>query len=166
MANPQGTKPRELTGRTVLFSLIGFFGVIIAVNAVMVKAATSTFGGVQTSSSYKAGLQFSKEIAAAERQAALNWRVEGKLIHDKAGEAILDIAVRDAKGQPVTGLAAAAHLEHPADSRRDHEVPLKLSGTGQFHGVTGAPAGQWELIVDLERDGERVFRSRSRITLK
>lgn len=166
MAQPHDTKPREVTGRTVLFSLIGFFALVMGVNAVMVKAATSTFGGVQTSSSYKAGLKFKQEIAAAEQQSARNWRVDGKLIHDKAGEAVLDIAVRDAKGEPVTGLAAVAHLEHPADARRDHDVPLSLIGAGQFHGVATAPAGQWELVIDLEREGERVFRSRSRVTLK
>ena len=166
MAPMQDTKPRELTGRAVLFWLLGFFGCVMVVNFFMVRAATSTFGGVQTSSSYKAGLMFSREIAAAERQMALHWRVEGKLVHGKAGEAVLDIAVRDAKGNAVTGLAATAHLEHPADARRDHDVPLSLVGAGQFHGVTAAPAGQWELIVDLDRDGERVFRSRSRVTLK
>lgn len=166
MAQPQSRKPRELTGRTVLFCLLGFFALVIGVNAVMVKAATSTFGGVRTASSYKAGLQFKQEIAAAERQAALNWRVDGKLVHDKAGEAVLDIAVRDATDNPVTGLAAMAHLEHPADARRDHDVPLSLVGAGRFHGIAVAPAGQWELVIDLERDGERVFRSRSRVTLK
>lgn len=166
MAQTQQTQPREVTGRTVLFWLVGFFALVIGVNAVMVKAATSTFGGVQTSSSYKAGLTFKHEIAAAEQQSALNWRVDGKLVHDKAGGTILDIAVRDAKGNPVTGLAAVAHLEHPADARRDHDVQLSLIGAGQFHGATAAPAGQWELVIDLERDGERVFRSRSRVTLK
>jgi len=166
MSPVQDTKPREMTGRTVLFWLIGFFALIFGVNAVMVKAATSTFGGVQTSSSYKAGLMFKQEIAAAERQTALNWRVEGKLVHGKAGEAVLDIAVLDGKGNAVTGLAATAHLEHPADARRDHDVPLSLTGAGRFHGVATAPSGQWELIIDLERGGERVFRSRSRVTLK
>ena len=51
-------KPCELTGKHVLLCLLGFFGVVFAVNAVLVKAATSTFGGVETSSSYKAGLMF------------------------------------------------------------------------------------------------------------
>lgn len=162
----QSAKPRELTGRFVLFCFIGFFGCIFAVNAIMVKAASSTFGGVQTTSSYKAGLAFKSEVAAAERQAALQWHVDGRLLHDKAGEAVLDITVRDAKGVAVTGLVATAYLEHPADARRDHDVLLTGIGAGQFHGIATAPAGQWELIIDLDRDGERVFRSRSRVTLK
>ncbi len=38
----------QLTGRTVLFILFGFFGVIAAVNFVMVTAAVTTFGGLET----------------------------------------------------------------------------------------------------------------------
>lgn len=163
---PDEDKPRELTGRAVLFWLLGFFGFVFAVNAVMVKAATSTFGGLQTPSSYKAGLMFKDEIASAERQAALHWRVDGTLSRDKAGEAVLDIAVRDAQGAAVTGLTALARLAHPADARLDHTVPLHRTGAGMFHGLVPSQPGQWELIVDLDRGGDRVFRSRSRVTLR
>lgn len=159
-------KPRELTGRAVLFWLLGFFGFVFIVNAVMVRAATSTFGGVQTASSYKAGLQFKDEIALAHRQTALHWRVDGKLTRDRAGDAVLDVTVRDEKGAAVTGLTALARLAHPADARLDHAVALSLIGAGAFHGEVAAHPGQWELIIDLERGGERVFRSQSRVTLR
>jgi len=166
MKTAQPKTPREVTGRTVLFWLLGFFGFVFLVNAVMVRAATSTFGGVQTTSSYKAGLKFKDEIAAAERQAALHWRVDGKITRDRAGEAVLDVAVHDEKGKALAGLTAAARLAHPADARLDHVVPLSRIGAGAFHGAVTAAPGQWELIVDLERDGDRVFRSRSRVTLR
>jgi nitrogen fixation protein FixH len=130
-----------------------------------VQAATSTFGGLETSSSYKAGLKFKDDIEQAERQAALHWKVDGKLV-DKGGEAVLDLTVRDAKGLPVTGLTGTARLAHPATSRLDHEISLAAQGAGALHGVVAAPPGQWELIIDLDRGGDRVFRSRSRVTLK
>ena len=158
-------KPRELTGRAVLFWFVGFFGFVFAVNAVMVKAASSTFGGVETSSSYQAGLKFKQTVANAEKQAALHWQVDGRLSRDKAGEAVLDISARDAKGAALPGLSAKARLAHPADARRDHDVPLSRIGAGSFHGVAQAQKGQWELIVDLYRGDDRVFRSRSRVTL-
>jgi nitrogen fixation protein FixH len=158
-------KPREVTGRTVLFWLLGFFGFVFAVNAVLVKAATSTFGGLETSSSYKAGLMF-KQIASAQRQDALHWRVDGKLTRDAKGEAVLDVAAHDAQGAAITGLTALARLAHPADARLDQAVPLNRIGAGMFHGQVQAQPGQWELIIDLERDGERVFRSRSRVSLR
>lgn len=158
-------QPPELTGRAVLFWLLGFFGLVFAVNGVLVQAATSTFGGLETSSSYKAGLKFKDDIEQAERQAALHWKVDGKLV-DKGGEAVLDLTVRDAKGLPVTGLTGTARLAHPATSRLDHEISLAAQGAGALHGVVAAPPGQWELIIDLDRGGDRVFRSRSRVTLK
>ncbi|HZP71717.1 MAG TPA: FixH family protein [Pseudolabrys sp.] len=158
-------KPRELTGKHVLFCLLGFFGVVFAVNAVMVKAAMSTFGGVQTVSSYKAGLMFGQDVARAGQQDALHWQVNGRLSRDGAGKAALDISVRDAGGLPVGGLTAEARLAHPADERRDHLIVLDDMSAGRFHGVTQAEPGQWELIVDLYRNDARVFRSRSRVML-
>ena len=159
-------KTRELTGRHVLFCLLGFFGVVFAVNAVLVKAATSTFGGVETSSSYKAGLMFEQDVARAERQDDLHWQVGGKIARDKAGEAVLDISARDAKGIPLTGITAQARLAHPADERLDHMIALERINAGLFHGAVQVQPGQWELIVDLYRGEARVFRSRSRVTLR
>jgi len=163
---PQPNKPRELTGRGVLLWLIGFFAVIFAVNGWLVQAATSTFGGVETKSSYKAGLVFGNDVARAERQQALHWQVDGKLKRDRQGEAVLNISVRDAKGVPVTGLSADATLEHPADSRRDQVIHLAKIGAGAFHGESLGQSGQWDLVIDFFRDGTRVYRSRSRVDLR
>ena len=158
-------KPRELTGKHVLICFLGFFGLVFAANAVMVKAAMSTFGGVQTISSYKAGLMFGQDVARAEQQDALHWQVTGKLSRDGGGNAVLDISVRDPVGIAVNGLSAQARLAHPADERRDHFIALNDASAGRFRGVTRAEPGQWELIVDLYRNDARVFRSRSRVTL-
>ncbi len=166
MAKIAGNKPRELTGRAVLFWILGFFGFVFAVNGVMIKLATSTFAGLETGSSYKAGLQFRQEMESAQRQATLHWEVDGHLARDAAGRAVLDVSVRDDKGLAVAGLSGVARLAHPATSKLDHSVALEPSGAGALRGVTEAQPGQWELILDLERGGERVFRSRSRVTLK
>lgn len=164
MSKPR--KARELTGKHVLLCLLGFFGIVFAVNGVLVRAATSTFGGVETSSSYKAGLLFEQEVAKAERQDARHWQVGGKLTRDRAGEAVLDITARDEKGVPLTGLKAVARLAHPADERLDHVIELTRGAAGLFHGEAKAQPGQWELLIDLYRGDDRVFRSRSRVTLR
>ena len=161
----QAKKPRELTGRAVLLWLIGFFAVIFAVNGWLVQAATSTFAGLDTPSSYKAGLMFESEVARAERQQALHWRVDGTLKRDRTGDAVLDVAVRDAQGMPVTGLTADASLEHPATSRLDRVIHLGKVGAGAFRGESLGHSGQWDLVLDFYRDGQRVFRSRSRVDL-
>jgi len=163
--NASVKKPREVTGRTVLVWLVCFFGAVFAVNGVMIKAATSTFGGVETSSSYKAGLMFKQEIAAAEQQDERHWKIDGTLKRNGAGEAIVDFTARDAAGAPLSGLSAEVRLVHPADARLDHEIKVDRTGAGRFHGEAAVPRGQWELLVDLYRDETRVFRSRNRVTL-
>jgi nitrogen fixation protein FixH len=162
----QPRRKRELTGRAVLLWFIGFFGVVFAVNGVLVQAATSTFRGMETASSYKAGLLFKADVESAQRQEDLHWQVDGKLSRDRAGEAVLEFNARDGKGAALTGLTAAARFAHPADASLDRTMELKPAGAGVFRGVADAQPGQWELIVDLFRGDERVYRSRSRVMLR
>ena len=159
-------RPGELTGRAVLLWLVGFFAVVFVVNGIMANAAISTFGGLETQSSYKAGQQFEGEISKAERQDERHWQVAGKLVRDGGGEAVLDLSARDEKGAALTGLKATARLAHPADARLDRVFELARSGAGAFHGQIDAKPGQWELLIDLYRGDERLFRSRNRVTLK
>lgn len=166
MQAAQQKKPRVLTGRAVLLWLVGFFGVVFVVNGVLVQAAISTFGGVETPSSYKAGQQFEQEAGLARRQDALHWQVTGALARDRAGEAVLDVTARDDKGAALKGLTADARLAHPADDRFDHVIAVRAVADGVFHGAAQAQPGQWELIIDLYRGDQRVFRSRSRVSLR
>lgn len=155
-----------MTGRHVLLWLVAFFGIVFAVNGVLVQAAISTFGGVETLSSYKAGLQFEQEAGLVQRQDALHWQVSGTLTRDRAGAAVLDLTARDAQGRPLSGLTADARLAHPADDRLDHVMAVRPLAAGVFHGTAEARPGQWELIVDLYRGDRRVFRSRSHVSLR
>src|SRR5674476_1158793 len=87
-APPAKQKPaRILTGRHVLQWPVAFFGIVLAVHGVLVRAAISTFGGVETLSSYRAGLQFEQEVGLVVRQDALHWQVSGTLTRDGTGVA-------------------------------------------------------------------------------
>lgn len=163
-----GTKavhPREVTGRTVLVWLLCFFGVVIAVNLVMARLAASTFRGVDTESAYKLGLAFNAELAAVRRQDNQNWKVT-EHVERKGSVSVVGLAVSDAAGQPVSSLGLEVRLVHPADSRLDRDVVMKQMSPGVFRGETDAAQGQWDLVADLKRGDEYVFRSRSRITLR
>jgi len=116
--------PKELTGRFVLFCFLGFFAVVAAMNAVLIRAATTTFGGVETASSYKAGLVFKQEIAAAHAQEARRWAVEARLQRAPSEAAVLSVTVRDGAGSPPAGVELRARLAHPADARRDQAIAV------------------------------------------
>jgi len=127
-----------MTGRTVFVLLSTFFGVIFAVNGVMIRAALSSFGGVETESSYKAGLAFKAEIAAAGAQAARHWRIDAHLAREDDGRTLLTVTASDAAGRPLaalepsarfatrpTGVSTAPSLS-PKRSRAGSKVQFKL----------------------------------------
>ena len=155
---PVPANGRPLTGRTVLFCFLGFFGVVFLANGLLVRAALSSFGGVETESSYKAGLLFAQEADAAARQAARHWQVAAHI-----ADGIFEVSTRDAAGQPLPGLQLAAVLHHPTDRRLDLVIEADPAGTGRWTAHPVVPAGQWELMIDLSRDGERLFRSQNRV---
>lgn len=155
----------RVTGRMVLVGLVAFFAVVVGVNAVLTYAAISTFGGVETESSYRAGLAFAREKATAQAQDALHWDVSVEAA--TAGDAtVVEVMARDSSGRPVPNLEAKAALAHPTDRRADLAVPLLGHGAGLFRGTTAAVAGQWDLVIELSRAGERLFRSKNRVTLR
>jgi nitrogen fixation protein FixH len=155
----------HLTGRMVFAGLVAFFAVVVGVNALMTYAAISTFGGVETDSSYRAGLAFANEMASAQAQDARHWNVTAKAaIEDDV--TVVEVTARDAAGRPVSKLAATAQLVHPTDRRADHAVPLVSAGAGLFRGTTAAATGQWDLVIELSRDDERLFRSKNRVWLR
>lgn len=164
--NAARPKPvRQLTGRTVLFCLLGFFGTVTAVNAIMIREAVTTFGGLETSSAYKEGQKFDREIAAARAQDSRQWRVSAN-VRRSGDAALLDIDVRDAAGAALAGLTASAELHRPTDAREDHTVSLSESAPGHFTGTAAAAAGQWDVLIEFSRGAERMFRSRNRVVLQ
>lgn len=160
------TKPVEITGRMVLLCLIAFFAVVAAVNAVLMWKAVSTFGGVETENAYSAGLNFGRDVAAARMQDALHWHVDGHLKHDATGATSIEISVRDENDAAIPGLAVQAALLHPTDRRLDHPLSMIETARGAFRGVVQSAPGQWDLVLEMQRDSERLFRSRSRIIVR
>jgi nitrogen fixation protein FixH len=159
-------EPRELTGGMVLALLLAFFAVIFAVNGVLVHKALSTFAGVETESSYKAGQSFEREVAKSEAQDARRWQITGQVTRAADGTAVLDIVARDVDGATLTGLDALVTFERPTDRRLDRTMTVGKDGAGHFRGRANIAAGQWDLVIELWRQGERQFRSINRIVLQ
>lgn len=157
----------ELKGWHVLLILTLFFGTIFFANAIMMRWAVSTFRGTESDTAYRDGLIYNRELAASRRQDALGWSVDAHVRRGADGAAIIEVGVRDSAGRPIAGLAGQARLAHPADKAQDRSADFAALGNGRFRAdISEVPAGQWDLIVDFDRDGERVFLSRNRIAVK
>jgi nitrogen fixation protein FixH len=159
-------RPQQVTGRMVLFCLVAFFALVGGVNAALVVAAVSTFSGLEQANPYQAGLAFSREAAAAKAQQARHWRVSTKLHPEPNGATAIELSVRDKANLPLIGLDARVSLLHPTDRRFDHVAAMRATGPGRFHGTVTPAPGQWDLVIELSRNGERLFRSQERVILR
>lgn len=162
----KGGKP--FTGRTILYWVLGFFGVIFAANAVFLYFAIGSFPGTVVDSSYKAGLAFNGEVAAAKAQADRGWQVAAHLDRSADGAARITVTARDGAAAPLAGLVFTARLSHPTTEGLDQTVALAPLEDGRYTGVTPGPlaAGNWNMVIEAEGAEGRLFRSENRLFLK
>ena len=159
--------PRPLTGRMVLLMLIAFFGVVFGVNLVMAKLAIDTLPGTEVDSAYSASLAYEGEIVAARQQKERGWKIDARVERAADGVAAIVVNARDSHGNPITGLVFSSRLERPTDRRGDREARLVEGDTAVYRGkVADVAPGQWELVLEGEASGQRMFLSKSRIILK
>lgn len=157
---------RRITGWMVFGMLLAFFGIIFAVNGTMIYEALSTLSGVDTASAYQAGRMYEREVALAKAQNARHWRVAAQVTRQPDGTERVRIVADDEAGAPLHDLTAAAAFERPTNQRLDRTVAVAEAAPGRFHGSATLAAGQWDLVIELSRQSERLFRSRNRIVLK
>jgi len=159
--------PRPLTGGMVLAMLIAFFAVVFGVNILMAKFAIETLPGVEVDSAYSASLAYEGEIAAARQQQERGWKIDAHVERAADGVAAILVNARDSKGSPLPGLAFSSRLERPADRRGDREAALVEAENAVYRGkVADVAPGQWDLVLEGDSSGRRVFLSKSRIILK
>ena len=157
---------KPLPGTKVFLMLVAFFGLVIGVNMTMMKLAIATLPGTDVDSPYAAGLVYDREISAAQDQALRKWKVSAHIERRSDGGAVLQVDARDASGQPIAGLKFGGRLERPTDKRADLAVELAETGIGIYRGHAAAVApGQWDLVIEGEARGARVFLSRNRVIL-
>jgi nitrogen fixation protein FixH len=164
--NRPSVSPRPLTGAKELSMLLVFFGVVIGVNLLLMKLAIQTLPGTEVDSAYSASLAYENEIAAARDQNARNWKVDAHVERGPDGAATLQIEARDNSGKPMSGLKFQGTFERPTDRRADLSVALAETGIGIYRGSAPLIApGQWDLVLEGDAAGQRMFLSKNRVLL-
>ncbi|MCP1335378.1 FixH family protein [Futiania mangrovi] len=147
-----GTGGFRITGRHVLFGMIGAFSVIFIVNGIFLTKAIQTFPGLETQAGYKYGLKFNERIAEAERQAALDLNLGLETAELGPGRYQFVVAAQDHAGTGVALRKVEARLMRPADT--SHDVALTLTpagGAGRFSAAADVPLrGQWDFTLAAE----------------
>ena len=159
--------PREITGKKVLLSFVGFFGLIFGVNAVMLWLAFSTWTGLDVESPYQFSQQYQSELEEAKAQNLLNWSVEVRAQLKADGQTRIEVQAKNSNGEELTGFEVVSKLSRPTQSRDDINIVLEETNFGNYTGeLANELAGQWDLITDFYKNDVRVFRSKNRVFLK
>ena len=137
-----------LSGRGVLVWLLGFFGIIIAVNVWFIMASVRTFSGEDEQKPYLQGVEYNQTLARRAIQQTLNWHatVTPRRLSDEAVR--ISLLVRRADGTPIPGLSLHGELRHPSDEGRDRSVLLQETMPGRYEAtVKGIGRGAWDFAA-------------------
>lgn len=164
---PAGRNGFRLTGRHVFAMFAAFFGVIVAVNVVMMRIAVTTFSGVESETPYKNGLAYNTRLDAAKRQAALGWTVDARVQRSEDGRATVTVQAKDKAGRPIGDLTGIVRFERPTDKRMDRQGDIvRVGGGGYTAQIDGVGVGVWDVVVLFGEGGPTEFESRNRLELK
>lgn len=135
-----------LTGKHVLFWLIGVFAVVIGVNALFVVKALDTYPGEDVQNPYMQGIAYNHTIAAHAAQTARGWRATIAANRTPDGATLVSV-VLESKASLPSGFALTGELRHPADAERDRNLVFARHGN-MFVGQAGkVTPGAWDVLV-------------------
>lgn len=160
-ALPQPLPSQPLTGRRVLVVILGFFGLVMAMNGVFVWLALSSFSGVTSDTAYVDGLSYNETLAAAEAQKERGWTGVVSL-----AEGAVTLQLTDAQGKAVQGLRLEATIGRPATRIFDQRLILTEAAPGLYVAAAALAEGLWQVTV-LGEDAEgHPFRTEARLWLR
>lgn len=144
----------------MLFAMLAFFGVIIAVNLTMAAFATRSWTGLVVKNSYVASQAFNRELEQAKLQAARGWTGD-ITYHD--GAVVLQLT--DKSGQPVVLDTSIVQIGRPAFEQADHRVAMVHQGNGIYHAKDTLDPGIWQVSVRAT-SSQGDYRLDSRLIIK
>ena len=142
------TAPKPFTGKHMALVMVGFFGIVIAVNVLLADLAVSTFSGVVVENSYVASQGFNRLLGEAKADQALGWKLD--LTRGRDGS--VRFTLNDAKGAPLRGAVVQAQADHPLGAK----VPaVMLAPKEVAPGIYEAPlvGGRWHVAVEVRQQG-------------
>jgi nitrogen fixation protein FixH len=128
------------------------FGVVIAVNSVMIWLAIGSFSGLYSGHARERGLHYNRVVAEQRSRDALHWQIDTTW-QPELGR--LQLEITGADGRPLQDARASAELVRPAEKRPPLPVVLRELGDGKFAARVDLPArGNWDLDIVVDAQGQ------------
>lgn len=138
------TQRGEFTGRHMLLTIVGFFGVVIAVNVTMAVVSSVSWTGLVVQNSYVASQEFETKRLAHIAQQEAGWRAS---LGYAGGTALLSVV--DAAGAPVDLDEPVLQMNRPVGGHDDQRVALSRRPDGVYAGPVALGPGVWEARVSI-----------------
>jgi nitrogen fixation protein FixH len=143
----------------VLSALVGFFLVVIGVDATFTVLAVRTFPGQVSVTPYEDGLLYNRKLAQLAAQEKLGWRAAAAAV--PGGVAV---ELRDHAGAPLGGLRVEGVLERPATESGRTTLRFRETAPGLYAAQAAGLAGTWDLTVTASDAGGRRMEAERRLT--
>lgn len=144
-----------------------FFGIVFAVNALMVTISVATWNGLVNDEPYDRGIRYNAKLEAARAQDALGWRTELDFARDgETGHGRLSLGVSDRDGNGIERARAYARFHRPTHEGHDFLVQLVPQPGGGYGAPVALPLpGLWEVRVQIDH-GETSYRFTDRVFVR
>ncbi len=141
--------------RWIPWLFVGLFGVVLAVNGIMVAIALDSWTGLVEHNYYRRGLQYNEALAAQRAQDALGWQVEVGEHNEAPGELVLRLSLADREGRAIAAERVVATLERPSQIALDRAVVFHAQRRGRYSAaVTELPPGVWDLRLVVHKGAD------------
>jgi nitrogen fixation protein FixH len=145
-------------GDPILLLVLGVIAMFVVTNGIMLWVSWRSEPELVQRDYYEASKRYDRVIAAKTQSAGTGWRVTVAA----GGTGRIVVRVVDREGRPLAGLAGTARAYRPADPALDQVLAwAERAGTpGSYEAGFSQPVpGLWEITLDLERGGERFYRT-------
>lgn len=148
----------RLTGRHVLFAVVGFFAVIIAVDGLFMTLAIRSFPGQVSETPFEDGLAYNRTLARREAQARLGY---GALVEQRGDAVAVRLSRRD--GAPLAGAKLSGLLSRPATEAGRRPLAFRETAPGEYLADARGLAGAWDLALTARDPAGRLFEAERRL---
>ncbi|HXI87801.1 MAG TPA: FixH family protein [Parvularculaceae bacterium] len=148
---------KKLTGLRVLFILIGFFGVVIAVNIWFVVEALGTFPGEEVKNPYLEGIHYNALLEERAKEKALGWTADLVGVRRDGDDLLISVIYRDKEGGTLSNLSVKGALKRATHAGDDKDLIFEQVGAAYVARASKARGGLWDLsAIASSTDGGRL----------
>ena len=151
--NTMPQRPRfRFTGWHMTAIMVAFFGVVIVVNVLMARIASSSFTGTVVDNGYVASQSFNRWLDQASHDKALGWSVGAHRMAD--GTVKLTLAGKGSAGNDLGDAVVSARAVQPLDGRADRALAFVRQADGSYLSTKPLSAVRWRLLVQVVAGGQ------------